>query len=334
MSEPEDNAASVGATVVMPTFRRPESLRRALGALVTQRHPGVDWDIIVVDNDDGPHARQVVEEVASRLPVRVRCVHEHERGASNARNRGISEVRAPITVFLDDDVVPLGDDWLSEVIRPLLEGRAHGVAGRVLLDPDAPRPDWFRDTWDGISFGHFDVGDEEHPVDPLGYINTANGAVETAWLRKVGGFDLVLGPRYGGHLFNEDTRLTRRLFAAGASILYTPKATVVHDLPASRISRRYIVYREYCRGRSSWLMERERHARMRGAGLGAIAGEVRRQYDQWRRIGLRVSTAYRIAGDLAYLAGYVREVARCLLSGRRIPPDEFEMRALPDPGVR
>jgi GT2 family glycosyltransferase len=294
----------------------------------------VDWEIVVVDNDDSPDAAEIVEAMAPRLPVPIRSVRELQRGACHARNRGISEVQTPITVFLDDDVIPADDSWLAHLLQPLLAHRCQGVAGRVLLDPDAPRPGWFNESWDGISFGEFDHGDQEQPVDPLGYINTANGAVETAWLRKVGGFDPTLGPRDGIPLLNDDTRLCRGLFAAGAEILYVPDAIVIHELPPSRVTRRYVVRREYFRGRSSWLVDRESHARMRMVGLGAMGGELRRQYATWRSSGVRVSTAYRIAGDVAYLAGYTREGLRCLLNGRQIEPDEIATKALPDPVVR
>jgi len=318
---------------VIPTFRRPGGLQRALEALATQRHPGVDWDVVVVDNDDEPGAAHVIESMRPRLPVAIRYVCEPQRGACNARNRGISEVQTPITVFLDDDVVPRDDDWLRHLLRPLLEHRCQGVAGRVLLDPDAPRPDWFRDSWDGISFGEYDLGDEEQAVDKLDYINTANGAVETEWLRKVGGFDPTLGPRDGVPLLNDDVRLCRRLFAAGAEILYAPEAEVIHDLPPSPVTRRYIARREYFRGRSSWLLDRERHAAMRMAGLGAMPAQLARTLPNWGRQGVRLSTAYRVAGDLAYIAGYTRESVRCLLGGRRIAPDESATNALSDPAV-
>jgi GT2 family glycosyltransferase len=143
-----------------------------------------------------------------------------------------------------------------------------------------------------------------------------------------------LGPRDGIHLLNDDVRLCRRLFAAGAVILYVPTAVVIHELPRSRVTRRYVARREYFRGRSGWLVDRERHARMRLAGLGAMGAELRREYENWRSLGVRVSTAYRIAGDFAYLAGYAGEAMHCLLSGRRIAPDEVEAKALPDPVVR
>src|SRR5437588_286923 len=163
--------STLGATVVVPTFRRPASLQRTLEALIAQRHPGVDWDVVVVDNDDAPEATEVVQALAPRMPIPIRCVQEPKRGACHARNRGISEVQAPITVFLDDDVIPADHDWLAHLLQPLLEHRCQGVAGRVLLDPHAPRPDWFNDSWDGGSLGQYDHGDEEQPVDPLDYIN-------------------------------------------------------------------------------------------------------------------------------------------------------------------
>jgi len=322
-----------GATVVVPTFRRPTSLERALDALMTQHEPGAPWEVVVVDNDDAPGAERVIEAVGARFPVPLRYVREPIRGACRARNRGISEVRTPITVFLDDDVVPTNDEWLANLIAPLLEGRAQAVAGRVLVDPSAPRPDWLDKSWHR-TFDEHDLGDDELLLGPLGYINSANGAALTEALRAVGGFDPTLGPRDGVPLLNDDVRLSRRLFAHGARIMYVPRAIVIHDLPQSRATPRYIARREYFRGRSVWLGERERHAQMRLAGLGALTDEVRRGYEKWRNDGATLSTAYRIAGNVAYCAGYTREAMRCLLSGRRIPPDEFETKALPDPVVR
>jgi GT2 family glycosyltransferase len=312
--------ADVQATVVLPTFRRPQSLRRTVQGLARQHTTRLAWDLIVVDNDDPPGAAGVLAELTPGLGAPARLVRERRRGASHARNRGISEVRAPITVFLDDDVVP-EPGWLDRLVEPLLAGRADAVAGRVVLDPDAARPPWFTSSWHDTPFGVYDRGDQECALGPDDYVNTASGAVRTALLRATGGFDPVLGPRDGIPLLNDDVALYRQLLALGARAVYVPDAVVVHDLPPERLTRRYVVRREYFRGRSAWLAERQRHARMPMLGTGAIAhklaGELREAAGErlWRP-----STMYRVAADVAYAAGYGKEAARCLLGGRRVEP--------------
>ncbi|MCU1450964.1 MAG: putative glycosyltransferase, partial [Acidimicrobiales bacterium] len=144
------------ATVVVPTFRRPAPLRRALESLAGQGAL-VRWDLVVVDNDDPPGAASVFDACVGSLGVPARLVREQRRGASHARNRGISEVRAPITVFLDDDVVPQ-PGWLDHLVAPLLAERADAVAGRVVLDPDALRPPRFSASWHDPPVGAYDRG--------------------------------------------------------------------------------------------------------------------------------------------------------------------------------
>jgi glucosyl-dolichyl phosphate glucuronosyltransferase len=314
-----EDDTGVQATVVVPTFRRPEPLRRALESLAGQGEH-VRWDLVVVDNDDPPGAAGVFDACTPPLGVTARLVRERRRGASHARNRGISEVAAPITVFLDDDVVPQ-PGWLDHLVEPILAGRTDAVAGRVVLDPDAPRPPWFSSSWHAPPFGAFDRGNEELVLGADDYLNTASAAVRTSVLRETGGFDPVLGPRDGVPLVDDDVALYRRLLALGARPLYVPEATVVHDLPAERLTRRYVIRREYFRGRSGWLAERERHARMPLVGTGAAARRLAAKLtdaahdDLWRR-----ATVYRVAGDVAFTAGYGVEALRCLLRGRTVEP--------------
>jgi GT2 family glycosyltransferase len=274
--------------------------------------------VVVVDNDDAPGIASTFEGAKGQLPVPARLVRETRRGASHARNRGIDEVEAPVTVFLDDDVEP-EPTWLHRLVEPIASGRCDGVAGRIVLDPDAPRPTWFSGAWHDTCFGVHDYGDVERGLHDDEFLNTANAAVTTEFLRATGGFDAALGPRDGVPLLADDVNIHRQLVALGARMRYVPDAVVVHDLPLDRLTRRYLVRRHYFWGRSTWLSERERNAQLRFAGAGAAARKLRRELREaagdrpWR-----ASTLYRVAADTAFAAGYGQEAARCLLRGRRV----------------
>src|SRR4051794_17787996 len=121
-------APSPDVTVLVPTYRRPERLRRLLAAVVLQHAP-FSWELLVVDNDADGSARTTVEPV--RLAgVSVRYVVEPALGAVHARNRGIREAAGRVVAMLDDDVVPR-PGWLATVCAPLLEGAASGAGGPV-----------------------------------------------------------------------------------------------------------------------------------------------------------------------------------------------------------
>ncbi len=302
------------ATVVMPTHRRDEALKRALAGLARQTDPGVAWDVIVVDNDDPPGAEAIVAAAESSFPVNVRLVREGRRGASCARNRGVAEATGTLVVFIDDDVVP-EPDWLRALLAPLLAGRCDGVGGRVLLDPSARRPGWFDAAWMGRCLAEYTPGEHESEIKADGYVLTASAAFKADMLRAVGGLDEVLGPRPDLPIVNDDVGLCRSLAALGCTIRYVPEAVVVHELPARRLRRRYLVRRFYAQGRSDWLLERRELVLTRTGGAGAAwvnltelvgfhwaAAIGRARHPNGHRF-----SGLRVACDLARVAGILRE---------------------------
>jgi GT2 family glycosyltransferase len=312
--------APPSVTLVVPTYRRPMALRRALSGLARQADPGVSWELVVVDNDDPPGAEPVVRAVESSFPVRVRLVRELRRGASCARNRGIAEATGTVVAFMDDDVVP-EPDWLQRLLTPLLAGRCNAVGGRVVLDPSTRRPPWFDNTWMTRCLAEFAPAQHEQDVEAGDYILTASAAFEAELLRATGGLDEVLGPRPGLPMVNDDVRLCRRFVDLGGTIRYVPDAVVVHELPASRLRRRYLLRRFYAQGRSDWLLERELLSSTRTGGLAAAWVSLTSLVPfHWRAltgrgesgIGQRLY-ALRALCELGWVAGILRESVACNL---------------------
>lgn len=116
-------------SVVLPTYRRPQHLERAIATVQAQSITA--WELIVVD-DNAPHHpdRQRTEEVVAPhlKDPRVRFVrHDDNRGGSAARNTGIRAARSAWIAFLDDD-----DSWHPTKLERQLE-RADRSAADVAL---------------------------------------------------------------------------------------------------------------------------------------------------------------------------------------------------------
>lgn len=98
-------------SVVLPTFRRPQLLERALRAVFDQTYD--DWEIIVVDDNGAGSEAQILTAEAVRThsdDPRLRyIVHEVNRGGGAARNTAIELARGTYLAFLDDD-----DAWSPE----------------------------------------------------------------------------------------------------------------------------------------------------------------------------------------------------------------------------
>ena len=97
-------------SVVVPTFNRSGTLRRALQSIARQtRAPD---QIIVVDDGSTDDTRQMV---TSRFPQAI-YLHQPNRGVSSARNLGINSASGEWIALLDSD-----DEWLPGKLSAQLE---------------------------------------------------------------------------------------------------------------------------------------------------------------------------------------------------------------------
>jgi len=93
-------------SIVMPVYNGARFIAEALASL--QREPGIDGEIIVVDDgstDDTVHVVTFLSENDQRIRL-LRCEH---RGVSPARNAGVRAATGEYVTFLDaDDICPPG----------------------------------------------------------------------------------------------------------------------------------------------------------------------------------------------------------------------------------
>ena len=87
------------ASIVVPTFRRPESLGRCLAALCAQDFDPAAYEVIVVDDAASDEARRVVTCYAERVALRGLALRyvpvTGTHGPAAARNAGWRAARGP-----------------------------------------------------------------------------------------------------------------------------------------------------------------------------------------------------------------------------------------------
>ncbi|MFA4646566.1 glycosyltransferase [Pyrococcus kukulkanii] len=90
-------------SVIIPTYKRNELLKRAIDSVLDQGFD--DFEVIIVD---GARSEETRELVRSYGDGRIRYVPQKGRGIANARNLGVKKARGEYIAFLDDD-----DEWLE-----------------------------------------------------------------------------------------------------------------------------------------------------------------------------------------------------------------------------
>ena len=104
MMEKEKNMCVV--SVIIPTYGRPDFLKRAVESALQQTYPYVEI-IVVDDNNPGTEARIKTEEIMRQYVLEKHNViylqHEQNKNGSAARNTGINHANGKYICLLDDD---------------------------------------------------------------------------------------------------------------------------------------------------------------------------------------------------------------------------------------
>ncbi|MFI3283609.1 MAG: glycosyltransferase family 2 protein [Erysipelotrichaceae bacterium] len=93
------------ATIVIPTYRRPDRITRAVNSALLQSYP--DIEVIVVDDNgkDSEYASQTKKALQDFLDkdLIIYIQNDQNRGGSFSRNQGLNIAQGKYITFLDDD---------------------------------------------------------------------------------------------------------------------------------------------------------------------------------------------------------------------------------------
>ena len=116
-------------SVLIPTFRRAESFRRAALSVFAQDDlSGVE--LIAVDNSPEGSALAIFRALETVAPIPFRWTHEPAPGVANARNAALRFARGDLVAWLDDDEEAT-PTWLAALVRQRRETGAQSVFGPV-----------------------------------------------------------------------------------------------------------------------------------------------------------------------------------------------------------
>lgn len=201
---------TIRASVVVPTYDRPELLAACLRALMAQDLAPEDYEIIVVDDAPSEQTERHVLSL-SRHGVPIRYLRTAgTRGPAAARNLGWHAATGDIVAFTDDDCVP-DPSWLRCGIAGFVDGVA-GVSGQTLVP--------LRDVPTDYEYNAGQLARSEFV--------TANCFYRRHALVAAGGFDERFRMAW-----REDTDLYFTLLARNARLVHEPAARVTHTVRPS-----------------------------------------------------------------------------------------------------
>lgn len=226
-------------TVAICTWNRAALLDQTLARMRELVAPGVEWELLVVNNNSTDHTDAVIEKHASALPLR--RLLETKQGLSNARNCAVENARGDFLIWTDDDVL-VDPNWLAAyVAASAAYPEAQFFGGPVEPWFEVEPPAWVKRNLallDG-PFALRQLGTETRAFGPRETPYGANMAFRTAALKRHQ-FDPALGRIGTGMLSGEETALIERIRADGGSGVWVAPARVRHFIPAARLTTGYV----------------------------------------------------------------------------------------------
>jgi succinoglycan biosynthesis protein ExoM len=245
----------------VPTFRRPDGLRKLLSHVDRLNYAG-RLDVIVVDNDGEERAgAAVVGQMAATFRWPLIGIVEPRRGQTYAYNRAFAQAcrmtPAPDYVaVLDDDEYP-DANWLTEMIRVARSCAADIVGGPVFPVFDNP------DHWLAKS-GFY--APSRNSTGPVAMIYGAGNML----IRRDVLVHYLDEPFAHAYAFTggSDYDFFWRCRNDGRSFAWADEAQVFETTPSSRTTVGYVLRRKFRNGTEATRLERK----FLGTGTGALRG--------------------------------------------------------------
>lgn len=206
-------------SVVVATYRRPESLRNLLADLSAQAMPSERFEVIVVD--DGSPEQAIVAVAGATMPLHTRFIRIQNSGPGAARDTGALQAKGYIVVFLDDDM-RIAPDFLSAHLGAHGAGApGHVVLGNIRADSSLAEKPLF-ERFHARQIKRFKDGARSGALPLRGvHLCTGNVSMRLADYVAVGGFDRSLRR-------SEDRDLGIRLEALGCRFVFGTGAVATH----------------------------------------------------------------------------------------------------------
>lgn len=219
-------------SIVIPVHNKASLTRQCLNTLLAQSEPGIERDIVVVD--DG--STDLTPRLLAAYTGRLRAVrHERPTGFAIACNAGAAYASGEYLIFLNNDTLPRAG-WLAALVNHAEAHPAAAVVGSKLLYPN----DTIQHA--GVVFGHDRYPHHLYTGFPANHpaanksrrfqvVTAACCLIRRDAFEQAGGFDTAFLNGW------EDVDLCLRLGELGYEVHYCANSVVHHLESASRDPR-------------------------------------------------------------------------------------------------
>jgi glycosyltransferase involved in cell wall biosynthesis len=246
-----------GVSVVICCYNSATRLKTTLDGILNQRTTGgLQWEIIVVNNDSNDDTHLVANDIlaSARQQIPFQVVDEPEPGLSSARKKGYDTSKYEYLLLVDDDnwLVPSYIQIVYDLFEQIPDAGILGGWGEPVLE--SPRPIWFDEFSSCYALGEQGIIPAGETCIETSQIYGAGMAMRmTAYnLLHTSGYRSILSDRKGSSLVSGgDTELCLAMNLGPHKLIYDNRLKFKHEMPDGRVNWNYLKKLTYGFGRST-----------------------------------------------------------------------------------
>lgn len=275
-------------TIIIPTYQGSRWLKDTLPAIRRQTYAG-RVDILAVDSSSTDGTADLLQQHGATVITIPQSDFTH----GYARNLAVKHAKTDVVVFMSQDVLPVGEDWLAGLVA-LLDAHEVGAAYvRQLPRPNATALE---------SFFHQEMYPPQNrrfamepgatvTLDKIFFSNVCSVARRDLCLRFPFPEDLIM---------SEDQAFAKALLQAGYQTYYSADVTVIHS---HHYGLRELFSRNFDSAYSLKGIAHDTLSSTASAGIRFIAREARYLIKQRRWLSLPYMVLYELARISGRLLG-------------------------------
>jgi rhamnosyltransferase len=213
----KEESAIQSVSIIIPTYQGAAYLEETLAALCEQTYPA-PVEIIAVDSGSTDNTVAILQ----RYEASVIRIPKQQFSHGYSRNLGAHKARYPVLVFMSQDALPLGTDWLCKLVRTLDDPTIGAAFARQLPRPNAtPLEAFFNlQLYPPHSMMLSPHSGFAIPLEAIFFSNVCSVVHRETWLAHP--FDETL-------IMSEDQAFSRDLLRTGYKIYYNADIAVIHS---------------------------------------------------------------------------------------------------------
>jgi len=223
----------------IPTYKRPEMLKKLIQSIIESHlDTGLlkEVNLLIVDNDRDKSAEKTVNEFKETIDPFIKIYYccFPQKGLANVRNHIIIksiQLVPDFLVFIDDDEY-VTINWISELVKVIVEKNADAVRGPVLAQLDTNASKSIRALF---------VREKYADKTRLSKWSTGNLMLRVSTLVKN---EIWFDSRFND-IGSEDYFFGIQMMKKGACIYWAANALVYENIPEKRATLQWIIKRTF-----------------------------------------------------------------------------------------